>query len=155
MDEALHAQEGDAKMTPRIHWRWGRLDAGSTVVGMRRRGTLGDWWRRSWLWRQGCKVWIPEGEPFGFIGATGARKPTARLDLRACHDLPQRPATGHAHAIFVRCLRKLAEHFASLDGPRCVLSKRNMDLKAPLRHDWGQEFAGRPIDRFDNRSRCL
>ena len=31
----------------------------------------------------GCKVWKSGSEPFGFIGATDARKPTVRLDLRA------------------------------------------------------------------------
>ena len=36
-DEALHAVEGDVGMAPRIHYRWGRMDAGSTVVRMRRR----------------------------------------------------------------------------------------------------------------------
>ena len=101
---------------------------------------------------QGMEYW--GGEPFGFIGATDARKPTACLDLHACHDLPQYPATGHAHTISVRSLGKLAGRFASPDGPRLVTS-RNTDLKTPLRSDWAQEFTGRPIDGFDNHSRCL
>ena len=41
-DEALHTLEGDVRTAPRIHWRRERLDAGSTVAGMQRRGTLGD-----------------------------------------------------------------------------------------------------------------
>ena len=39
MDEALHALEGDVEMAPRIHWRWGRMDAGSTAVEIRRQET--------------------------------------------------------------------------------------------------------------------
>ena len=112
MDEALHVLEGDVRAAPQIHWTWGRLDAGSTAVGMWRQGTLGDWWQRSWLQRQGCKVWNPRGKPFGFIGATGARKPTAHLDLRACHDLPPRLAAGRAHATYIRSLEELAGCFA-------------------------------------------
>ena len=115
MDEALHALEGDVRTTPQIHWRWGRLDAGSTTAGIRRQGTLGDWWRRTSLRRHGCKVWNPRGEPFGFIGVTGARKPTTHLDLCACQDLPQCPTAGRVHAISIRSLRKLTGRFASLD----------------------------------------
>ena len=85
----------------------------------------------------------------------GVRKPTARLDLHAYHDLPQCHATGYAYAISICSLRKLAKRFASLDGPRLIMSKRNTDLKVPLRPDWAQEFIGRPIDGFDNRSRHL
>ena len=77
----------------------------------------------------------PWGKPFDFIGATNARKPTARLDLYACHDLSQRPAAARAHTISVRSLKKLAGHFTSPDGPRLVMSKRNTHLKAPLRPD--------------------
>ena len=117
MEEALHALEGDVRMAPWIYWRLGRLDAGSTAAGMPRRGTLGDWWRWLWLRRQGCMVWNPGGEPFGFIGVTDARKPTTHLDLHACHDLLQRLAMGHAHTILVRSLKKLAGCFASPDGP--------------------------------------
>ena len=94
-------------------------------------GNLSHWWRWSWLRRQGCKVWNPGGEPFGFIGAMNVRKPTAHLDLLASHDQPQRPTVGRAHAISVRSLEKLTGCFASLDGPRLITSKRNTDLKAP------------------------
>ena len=38
-DEALHALEGDVGTAPRIHWRWGRMDAGSTAVEIRRQET--------------------------------------------------------------------------------------------------------------------
>ena len=118
-------------------------------------GNLSDWRWRSWLRRQGCKVWNPGGEPFGFIGATDARKPTAHLDLYACHDLQQCPTTGHAHAISVCSLEKLVGRFASLDEPRLVTSTRNMDLKTPLRPVWAQEFEGWPIDGIDNRFKHL
>ena len=64
-----------------------------------------------------CKVWNPGGEPFCFIGVMDARKPTAHLDLRACHDLPQHPTTGRVHAISIHSLRKHAGHFASLGRP--------------------------------------
>ena len=46
------------------------------------------------------------GDPFGFIGATGPRKPITYLDLPACHDLPQRLTAGHAHAISIRSSQK-------------------------------------------------
>ena len=39
MDEALHALEGDVGTAPRIHWRWGRMDAGSTTAEMQRQKT--------------------------------------------------------------------------------------------------------------------
>ena len=80
------------------------------------------------------------------------RKPTARLVLRACHDLPQCLVAGHAHAISVRSLEKLVGHFASPDGPRLITSTRNMDLKTPLRPVRAQELKGWPINGFDNRS---
>ena len=86
-------------------------------------GNLSDWQRRSWLWRQGCKVWNLRGEPFGFIGAMGARKLTTRLDLHACHDLPQCLTVGRAHSISIHSLKKLDGRFASLDRPRLVTSK--------------------------------
>ena len=76
------------------------------------------------------------GEPFGFIGAMDVRKPTARLDLHAYHDLPQCLIMGCVHAISVRSLRKLTGHFASPDGPRLITSKKNTDLKASLRPAW-------------------
>ena len=38
-DEALHALEGDVGTAPQIHWRWGRMDAGSTAARMRRHET--------------------------------------------------------------------------------------------------------------------
>ena len=59
----------------------------------------------------------PGGEPFIFIGVTGARKQTTHLDLCAYHDLPPCLAAGRAHAISVHSLKKLTRHFASLDGP--------------------------------------
>jgi len=80
-------------------------------------GNLSDWQRRSWLWRQGCKVWNPRGEPFGFIGATGARKPTTRQDLRAYHDLSSRVITGRMHTTYDRPLEKCTERFSSPNGP--------------------------------------
>jgi len=95
------------------------------------------------------------GEPFGFIGATSARKPTVHQDLRACHDLPQHPTVGCARAISIHSLQKLAERFASPDGPRLIAGKRNTDLKASLWPEWAKESTGRPIDMFDNRSRHL
>ena len=39
MDKALHALEGDVGTTPRFYWRWGQMDAGSTVAEMRRQET--------------------------------------------------------------------------------------------------------------------
>ena len=85
----------------------------------------------------------------------GTRIPTARLDLHAYHDLPQRHAAGYAHAISIRSLRKLAGCFASPDRSRLVTSARNTDLKTPLRAIWAQELKGWPIDGFDNRSGYL
>ena len=39
MDEALLALEGDVRMAPRIHWRWGWMDAGSMAAEIRRQET--------------------------------------------------------------------------------------------------------------------
>ena len=95
-------------------------------------GNLGDWWRLSWLWRQGCKVWNPGGKPFGLIGAMGVRKPTAHLDLRAYHDLSSHLVAGRAHATYGRPLEKCTGRFAFLDGPRPATGKRNMEPKMLL-----------------------
>ena len=145
------------------------------VMSVRHHGSIGDGgrWMRAQR-RRGCGDRKPErlattvvdaearmqgmeseGEPFGFIGATDAGKPTTCLDLCACHDLPQCLATGHAHAISIRSLGKLTGCFASPNGPRLIAGRRNTDLKASLRHEWAEESTGRPIDGFDNRSRHL
>ena len=79
--------------------------------------------------RQGGKVRNPGGEPFGFIGATGVRKPTICLDLRACHDLPQCHAAGYAHTIPILSFERLTGHFASMGGLGLIMSKRNTDKK--------------------------
>ena len=79
-------------------------------------GSLGDWPRRLQCDGKEAKYETLGGKPFGFIGAMDARKPTVRLDLCAYHDPPQRPATGSAHAIFIRSLGKLVGHFAFPDG---------------------------------------
>ena len=71
----------------------------------------------------------PEGEPFGFIGAMNARKPTVRLDLHISHDLPQHHAVGYAHTMPILSFGKLVGCFASLGGMGLVTSKRNMDQK--------------------------
>ena len=102
--------------------------------------------------RQGGNVRNLGGKPFGFIGATGVRKPTTHLDLRAYHDMPHYHAMGYAHAISIRSLRKLATHFASLHGSRLIASARNIDLKTPLWIVWALELKGWPIDGFDNCS---
>ena len=127
-DKAIHALEGDVRVAPRLHWKMGvrgfELNGGKDANAG---GGLGDWRRRLQMRRQGGKVQNPRGKPFGFIGATDARKPTVRLDLRACHDLPQRHAMGYAHAIPILSCGKITGHFTSLGGPGLVKSKRNID----------------------------
>jgi len=49
--------------------------------------------------RRGGEVRNPRDKPRGFIGATDARRATARLGLRACHDIPPRQVAGYATAI--------------------------------------------------------
>jgi len=62
----------------------------------------------------------------------GSTTPTARLDLYACHDLPQCLTMGRVHTTSVRSLRKLVGHFASPDRPPPATSKRNTELKMLL-----------------------
>ena len=75
------------------------MDTGSMAVEMGRQETYAIGSGGYGCGGKGARYETQGANPFGFIGATGVRKPTARLDLRACHDLPQRHTMGYVHTI--------------------------------------------------------
>ena len=104
--------------------------------------------------RQGGKVRNLGGEPFGFIGATDARKATIRLDLHAYHDSPPCHHAGYAPAIPILSLQRRAGHFDFLGGPGLFTSRRDTGQKAFLQPAWAQEFESWPINSFDDRPKA-
>ena len=94
--------------------------------------------------RQEGKVWNLGGKPFGFMLVTDASKPTIHLDLRACHDLPQRHTVGYAHAIPIISFGKIAGRFTSQGGPGLVTSKRNMHQKRIYGLSWPRSLTVGP-----------
>ena len=100
--------------------------------------------------RRGGKVRNPGGEPLSFIGVTDARRATARLGLRACHDTPPRHVAGYASAIPILSHQNRAGRFAFPSKPGLFSHRRKTGQKTFLRPAWAQNFEGWP-NSFDGR----
>ena len=94
--------------------------------------------------RRGGKVQNPGGEPLGFIGATNARRATARLGLRAYHDTPPRDVAGYVPMIHILSHKNHTGCFPFPGRPGLFSHRGDMGQKAFLHPTWAQEFKGRP-----------
>ena len=97
--------------------------------------------------RQCTKPW---GEPFGFIGATDARKATVRLDLHACHDTPPHHHVGYAPPIPILSHQSHARRFVFPGRPGLFSRRGDTGQKAFLWLAWVQEIEGWP-NSFNGR----
>ena len=105
-------------------------------------GSLGNWWRRLWMQRRGDKVQNPRGEPLGFIGATGARRATAHLGPRACHDTSPCHVAGYMPAIPILSHQNRPGRFAFLSGSDSFPAEGIRARKSLLYPVWAQKAQG-------------